>query len=136
MKDRFFLDTNILIYSYSNSELEKQLIARRIITENLTVISTQVLQELCNVVTRKFKFSYEQAEQCIRECSLNNKVYINSDNTILGACRIANVYGFSFYDSIIISAAIESECSILFSEDLHHGQNIENVLTILNPFKV
>ena len=68
------------------------------------------------MVTRKFKFSYEQTEQCIRECSLNNKVYINSEKTILGACRIANAYRFPFYDSIIISAAIESECSILFSE--------------------
>lgn len=130
------MDTNILIYSYSNSELEKRLIERRIITENFTFISTQVLQELCNVVTRKFKFSYEQTEQCIWECSVNNKVYINSEKTILGACRIANAYRFSFYDSIIISAAIESECSILFSEDLHHGQNIEDVLTIINPFKV
>jgi len=57
MNDKVFLDTNILVYSYSNSEIDKQQIARKIITDSHSVISTQVLQELCNIVTKKFKFS-------------------------------------------------------------------------------
>jgi len=68
MNDNIFLDTNILVYSYSNNELEKQRIARKIIENNNTFISTQVLQELTNTVTRKLRFSYTDASNAIREC--------------------------------------------------------------------
>jgi predicted nucleic acid-binding protein len=65
MSDKVFLDNNNLVYSYSNSELIKQEIARKIIVESNSFISTQVLQELCNIVTRKFKFSYDEAKQLL-----------------------------------------------------------------------
>ena len=61
MNDRVFLDSNILVYSYSVTEIDKQVIARKLVEGTYSFISTQVLQELCNIVTRKFKFSYEQA---------------------------------------------------------------------------
>ena len=99
MNGNVFLDTNILVYSYSSSEITKQAIARKIITDSNSFISTQVLQELCNIVTRKFMFSYKQASIAIKECCQNNNLYINSDDTILKACQIADQYKFSFYDS-------------------------------------
>jgi predicted nucleic acid-binding protein len=135
MSDKVFLDSNILVYSYSNTEIDKQIIARKLISENSTYISTQVLQELCNVVTRKFKFNYTIASAVIEECSQNNNLHINTDVTIIQACKIADLYGFSFYDSLIIAAAIECGCLILYSEDLHDGQLIEGKLTVKNPFK-
>ncbi|QJD97732.1 PIN domain-containing protein [Mucilaginibacter robiniae] len=135
MNDRVFLDSNILVYTYSSTEPEKQAIARQLVIKNNSFISTQVLQELCNIVTRKFKFSYPVAIQAIEECSANNDVHVNSGNTVLQACRVADRYGFSFYDSLIIAAAIESNCSILYSEDMRDGQLIEGVITIKNPFK-
>jgi predicted nucleic acid-binding protein len=134
MSDNVFLDSNVLVYSYSNSELDKQLIARKLIAESNSFISTQVLQELCNIVTRKFKFSYEQAITVINESFRNNNLHTNTELTIIQACRLADRYGFSFYDSMIISAAIECNCSILFSEDLHDGQTISGSLLIKNPF--
>lgn len=134
MNDNVFLDSNILVYSYSNSEIDKQNIARKLITENNSFISTQVLQELCNIVTRKFKFSYKQAAIAIEECCQNNKLHINTQNTILQACQIADRYGFSFYDSLIITAAIESNCTVLYSEDLQDGQVIDGKLRVKNPF--
>jgi len=135
MNDRIFLDSNILVYTYSSTETEKQAIARQLIIENNTFISTQVLQELCNIVTRKFKFSYAVAIRAIEECSLNNEVHVNTGITVVQACRIADRYGFSFYDSLIVASAIESNCSILYSEDMHDGQIIEESLTIINPFR-
>lgn len=134
MNDNVFLDSNILVYSYSNSEIDKQDIARKLITENNSFISTQVLQELCNIVTRKFKFSYKQAAIAIEECCQNNKLHTNTQNTILQACQIADRYGFSFYDSLIITAAIESNCTVLYSEDLQDGQVIDGKLRVKNPF--
>ena len=134
MNGKVFLDSNILIYGYSNSESDKQTIARRLIAESYSVISTQVLQELTNTVTRKFKFSYKDAETAIQECCRNNTLHINTEDTILQACRIASQYSFSFYDSLIVSAALESNCATLYSEDMHHHQTIDARLTIINPF--
>ena len=59
---------------------------------------------------------------------------MNSEKTIFEACHLAARYQFSFYDSLILSAALECECSILYSEDMSHGQVIEKKLTITNPF--
>jgi predicted nucleic acid-binding protein len=135
MIDNVFLDSNILVYSYSNSEIQKQAIARQLIADSNSLISTQVLQELCNIVTRKFKFSYEQAAIAIKESCQNNSLHINTEDTVLQACQIAGRYGFSFFDSMIVSAAIESGCVILYSEDMQDGQIIEGKLTVKNPFK-
>jgi predicted nucleic acid-binding protein len=132
--DKVFLDTNILVYSYSNNELHKQKIARKLITETNSFISTQVLQEFCNTLTKKFGFSFEDGAKAISECSSNSFLHINTDETILKSCKIAHRYKFSFYDSLIIAAAIECGCTILYSEDLKHQQIINKSITIVNPF--
>ena len=135
MKDNIFIDTNVLVYTYSISELSKQTIARKLIEQNISFISTQVLQELVNTITRKFKYSFTDAVLAVNECKINNKVHVNSISTILSACDIAREYKFSFYDSLIIAAALESGCTQLYSEDMHNGLVIKNTLTIINPFK-
>ncbi len=134
MSGRVFLDTNILVYSYSVSEKDKQLTARKLISETDSHISTQVLTELTNTLTRKFKLSLDEALKAIKECCTNNHVFVNDPETIKGAIKIADKYRFSFYDSLIISAALESDCKVLYSEDLHNGQIIEKKLKIQNPF--
>ncbi len=136
MNDNVFLDSNILVYSYSSSEPNKLKIAREIIEDNNSFISTQVLQELCSILTRKFKFPYTQAISALEECRQNNNLHINDEKTIILACSIAERYGFSFYDSLIIASALESDCTTLYTEDLHDGQIIEGVLIIRNPFSV
>lgn len=132
--DRVFLDTNVLVYSYSATEIDKQQTARKLVSEYNSYISSQVLQELCNIVTRKFNFSYPAALVAINESLQNNNFFVNTEHTIIQACKIAERYSFSFYDSMIISAALECECSVLYSEDLQHNQKIEE-LTIINPFR-
>jgi len=61
-------------------------------------------------------------------------LHINEVGTIVNACDIALKYHFSFYDSLIIAAALESGCSTLYTEDMHNGQVIEDRLKIVNPF--
>lgn len=123
-----------MVYSYSVVELAKQAIARKLITDNNSFISTQVLQEIANTVTKKFKFSYADAKLAIYECCQNNNLYTNNNNTILKACEVAERYGFSFYDSLIIASALEVGYAILYSEDMNNKQIIFNSLTIINPF--
>ena len=135
MRDRIFLDTNILVYGYSNSEREKHLVARNLISENNSFVSTQVLQELTNTLTRKFKLSYADAINAIEESCQNNNLYINISPTLIKACLIADEYRYSFYDSLIISSALLCDCSVLYSEDMKDNQVIDGVLKISNPFK-
>ena len=122
------------MYSYSHTEPNKQKIARKLISETASIISTQVIQELCNIITKKFKFSHKQALVVIEESCQNNFLHINTQKTISSACEIAERYSFSFYDSLILAAALEAHCTILYSEDLQHNQKINNQLTIINPF--
>jgi predicted nucleic acid-binding protein len=71
----------------------------------------------------------------LTESVKNNFLQINNSQTILDACRISERYDFSFYDSLIISAALECECTILYSEDMSNGQVIDKLLKIENPFQ-
>ena len=134
MNGKIFLDTNIVVYSYSNNEAIKQGIARGLITDCDSYVSTQVLQELTNTVTKKLGFDYAAAIDAINECTQNNKLHVNTHTTILKACDVAQQYRFSFYDSLIIAAALECNCTTLYSEDLHNSQIIDGKLKIVNPF--
>jgi predicted nucleic acid-binding protein len=129
MNDSVFLDTNILVYTYSDTEIEKQAMARKLVLGNFSFVSTQVLQELANTLNRKFKKPWSEITVAVKE------VHTNSEATILQACKIADRYKFSFYDSLVIAAALECNCSKLYSEDLNHLQRIEGKITIINPFR-
>lgn len=131
---KVFLDTNLLIYAHTNVDVAKQQKIQHIITTENTVISTQVFKEAANVLFKKFKFDWQDIQKVLQEIEQNNEVHTNTFATIQWACRIADRYGFSFYDSLIVAAALEEGCSVLYSEDLQHGQLIEQALTVKNPF--
>jgi len=135
MSDNIFLDTNIMVYAHTDVDVTKQFVAQKLIADNTSFISNQVLQELANTLNRKFKHTWNDVAKVLREAIGNNNVHNNTENTTLQACQIADRYGFSFYDSLIISAAIDCNCTILFSEDLHDSQVIDKKITVKNPFK-
>lgn len=134
MNERVFVDSNILIYSYSSSEVKKRNAARAVVSDNESFISTQVLQELCNILLKKFGYGQSEAKTAIEENCKNSLLFTNRRETVLRACDIAARYKYSFYDSLIVSAALQCECSILFTEDMQDGQMIEGRLLIKNPF--
>ena len=135
MNDRIFIDSNILIYTIDDAELQKQTTANSIV-ENLAekggVISTQVLQEFYNVAVKKLKLPKEYVKELIEPLADCFTVHKNSVADILRAIDISIKTKFSFWDSLIISAAISENCNRLYSEDLNHGQIVDNIL-ILNP---
>jgi predicted nucleic acid-binding protein len=136
MSDNYFIDTNILIYCYTEDEPVKNQKALDITNQVETFISTQVLTELSNTLRKKFKLPWKDIELVLSEVGSDFNVYVNKPVTIKKACFIAEKYQYSFYDSLIISAALSCNCSILYSEDLQDKQVIENKLTILNPFNI
>ncbi len=89
---------------------------------------------MCNVLIKKFDFDEISISRTLLELQENFIVNINKINTINHALQIHFKYQYSYYDSLIIAAALDSNCTILYSEDLKHNQIIENTLTILNPF--
>lgn len=138
MSDKVFLDTNILIYSYSQDEKKKQKIALDIIdkySQNI-MISTQVINELANVLFKKFKIDAATIKETMIELDSVFNIEPFDIVTQIKAVEIKEKYKLQFYDSLILATALENRCTILFSEDMQDGQLIENTLTIVNPFKV
>ncbi len=134
MKDKPFIDTNILIYCFSATEPEKRVSALEVFNYGYVTVSTQVLQEFANVLFKKFNVEWTKIVSVINEITDKVALYINDDYTIIKACKIAEKYGYSFYDSLIIASALTSGSNILFTEDMQHNQTIESSLRIINPF--
>ncbi len=132
--NKYFIDTNVLIYAYSNDEPEKNEKANEVIFTDNTLISLQVINEFSNTCLRKLKITPQKIISSLEEISNIIKVTAFTHSTQIKALQLINKYNFSYYDSLIIATAIENACTILYSEDMQHKQKIENQLTILNPF--
>jgi len=138
MKDKIFLDTNIIVYAHDRSSGDKHANAREIMDylwENRKgVISVQVLQEFFVCVTKKiFKpLPIKNARDILEYLSTWN-VVANDKHITLKAIDIQERYQISFWDSLIIQAAIQGQARIVLSEDLPGGQVVKD-LKILNPF--
>ncbi len=138
MKDKIFLDTNIIVYAHDRSSGDKHADAREIMDylwENRKgVISVQVLQEFFVCVTKKISkpLPIKNARDILDYLSTWD-VVANDKHIILKAIDIQERYQFSFWDSLIIQAAIQGQARIVLSEDLPGGQVVKD-LKILNPF--
>jgi len=138
MKDKYFLDTNIFAYSFDSNEPEKRIIARKLIQnalrEQIGYISSQVIQEFLNV-SRKFDpplVPQDRVKYLNTVLAPLCEIYASID-LYRKTIETSERWKYSFYDSLMVTAAINADCSILYSEDLQHGQIIQD-LTIINPF--
>ncbi len=134
MSDKVFIDSNLLIYSVS-TEMSKRIAVESLFQKNYEfVISIQVVNEFSNVCFKKNLLSTTDLEKLVNGFFAFFKVSPIEASTILLAYSIKSRYGFSYYDALIVATALESKCTLLFSEDLQHNQLIENILQIKNPF--
>jgi predicted nucleic acid-binding protein len=137
MSDKFFVDTNILVYAHDRGAGIKHERARSLI-ESLWnsgggVLSTQVLQELCVSLRRKtaHPLSIEQLRRLLQDY-MSWDLVINTAESILEALVIEHRYNISFWDALIIQAAGSSGATIVYSEDLADGQTY-GPLRVVNP---
>jgi predicted nucleic acid-binding protein len=141
MIDRFFLDTNIFVYSFDQSAPAKAQRAAHLIREALTtqkgVISYQVVQEFFNVALKRFSQPMQAAEavQYLSTVFRPLLAVHSSQALYADALQLHAQSGFSWYDSLIVSAAIQARCDLLFTEDLQHGQRF-GTLQVRNPFLI
>ncbi|HAH24674.1 MAG TPA: DNA-binding protein [Prolixibacteraceae bacterium] len=133
MSDKVTLDSNILIYAFADHDDFRKSIAKEIISK-CNIISLQAVNETACVLLRKFNFPKEQLEQVIQ--FLKEQFIISSltVNTLDQTITLSKKYNFSFWDGMMIAAALENHCSIIYTEDLNHNQLIEDRLRIINPF--
>ena len=134
MSGKTFLDTNVVVYLYSSDEPEKQAAALAFIEQGNPVVSTQVLSELANTLSRKFALPYDVVARAVSEVHDACTVIPVMPDTIAQALTLAQKYRYPYYDSLILAAALSAGCEMIATEDMQHGQIIEDVLKIYCPF--
>ncbi len=138
MNGRFFLDTNIFVYSFDRSAPAKARRATELIRQAATgkgIVSYQVVQEFFNVALRRFAvpMTVAEAEQYLATV-FRPLMAVHSSQALYGnALRFSERYRLPWYDALILAAASQAQCRVLYSEDLQHGQRFEDV-QIQNPF--
>lgn len=139
MNGRFFLDTNVFVYSFDRSATVKAQRARQLIRRAVAtrkgIISYQVVQEFFNVALRRFAqpMTAGEGEQYLG-IVFRPLLAIHSSQALYGeALQLSTKFSLSWYDSLIVAAALEGQCEILYSEDLQHGQQFGD-LRVDNPF--
>ena len=132
---KVMIDTNLWVYLYAKNPDNKYRKVRELIDNNFDsiIISTQILGELYNVLTKKKLIDQEAAKQIILENSLNFQVVEIDLIKVVTALDINSRYGYSYWDSLVIATALNYDCSIIYSEDMQHNQFIENKTRIVNP---
>ncbi len=138
-KDKYFIDTNLLVYLFSNKEPFKRATSQEIFKNaHVTgkgMISYQVIQEFCNVALKKF-----EKPLSIEDCKLFVNSFLFPICTVYPGNEIFNTAleikletYFSFYDSLILASAYTDNCKVIYSEDLNPGQKVRDMI-IVNPF--
>jgi len=136
IRDKVFIDTNIFVYAKSDvNDKHKQLSAKEMLVSlsNEVIISVQVLNEFYNVLS-KYNISDEVIQTAIISLLKYCKLKTVTLSTIKSCWNIKIKYKYHYYDCLIIASALENNCSVLYTEDMQHGQLIENKLKIINPF--
>lgn len=138
MNDKFFLDTNIFAYMFDARAAQKAEKARRLIKEAVStrkgVVSQQVVQEFFNLAFRKFQPAMTLAEaEDYLSTMFQPLLVVQSVQTYKEALQLHSRYRLPWYDSVIVAAARESGCEILYTEDFQHEQRFGE-LRVKNPF--
>jgi len=139
MSARFFLDTNIFVYSFDRSAAAKAkrstVLIRQAVATRKGIVSYQVVEEFFNVALRRFAqpMTVAEAEQYLGTVFRPLLAAHSSQALYSAALRLKDQHRLSWYDALIVAAAMEAQCSILYSEDLQHGQQFGD-LKVENPF--
>jgi predicted nucleic acid-binding protein len=128
-----FFDTNVIVYAFEQGARQQQAALNLLAGGGVT--SVQVLNEFASVARRKLGFRWPEIEEAVAGiCELLPNPAPLGLQTHVRAVQIAARFDFSIYDGLIVAAAIESGCGVLYTEDMQHGQKIE-LVTVRNPFQ-
>ncbi len=135
---RAFFDTNVLVYLFDGDAPDKRAVARSLLRREAdagrATLSTQVLQEFFVTVTRKLAVpvGHAQAERAVRSLAELSVVQIDVGLMLVGI-ELTRRLQISLWAALIVGAALQSGSTVLYTEDLQHGQRIDG-LTVADPF--
>src|SRR5213080_455550 len=139
MSARSFFDTNVLVYADDKAAPAKQRRALDLVAEHRRagtgVVSLQVLQEYFVTVTRKLHVEARIARRKVELLAEFDVAAPEMADIVVAAIDLHRLHGFSFWDALVVRAAKQAGCSVLFSEDLQQQREIDGV-RIVNPFRV
>ena len=133
MSAKCFVDSNIWLYAFMDSNSDKRTNALQLIERTNVVLSTQVINEVCCNLLRKADYSEAEIQQTISNFQARYPILNVTADIIRHASPLREAYSFSYWDSLIITTALNADCVVVYSEDMQNGLQIDN-LTIINPF--
>jgi len=128
-----FLDSNVVLYALGDDE-RKRAIAGKLLASQST-ISTQVINECSHVLRRKQQLAPEEVARHMEDVVQLSRLVDVGMPQIRQAWAIAGRYRYGHYDSLILATALAAGCSILYTEDMQHGQVIDGRLSLVDPFR-
>jgi predicted nucleic acid-binding protein len=135
-KSFVFIDTNIWLYAFLDTgETEKSARARELFRKSETMLSTQVVNEVCVNLIKKAGFSEEQIAKLIQSFYEKYPIVEMDEDILLTASQLRQEYGFSYWDSLVVSCALAVNAETLYSEDMQDGLIVRGELKIINPLK-
>jgi predicted nucleic acid-binding protein len=134
MSDKIFIDSNIFLYAFSTLDSKKQLRAKDIVLASNSVISAQVVNEVSSNLLKKLKLGEGHVNGFVMDCYERYAVVNFSKSLFLAATHLRQSHTVSYYDSLIVAAAIEANCDVLYSEDMAHNQLMGGSVRVVNPF--
>jgi predicted nucleic acid-binding protein len=127
-----FIDANVLLYLASADE--RKITRVEVILAQGGTISVQILNEIANVARRKMRMEWAETIAFVERFRLLLTVAPLTEQIHEDGLRLAERYRLSVYDGMVVAAALQTGCSVLLSEDMHHGLKVEGRLEIRNPF--
>ena len=132
-----FVDTNIWLYAFiSGPDAAKSDLARQLLrdSEETLVVSSQVINEVCVNPLKKAHVPETEIRELVRSFYRKYPVVLLDQEVEIGASELRERFSLSFWDSLILSAAVHGDATVLYSEDLQAGLQVDGRLVVRNPF--
>lgn len=130
-----FIDSNVWLYVFIEDQGEdKAEEAKTLIQESDPAVSTQIINEVCVNLTSQTDLTEEEIRELITSFHRRYPVFALTERAMSQASELRERYSFSFWDSMIVSSALEAGVKTLYSEDMQDGLKVEERLSIVNPF--
>src|SRR6266536_601238 len=128
-----FIDTNVWLYAFIQAQNhDKTATAKTIIESSRIVLSSQVVNEVCVNLINKAHFDEVSIRNLVESFYNRYHVALVTQPTLLRASQLRYRHSFSYWDSLIVAAALAEGTTILYSEDMHSGLTVDNSLQIIN----
>jgi predicted nucleic acid-binding protein len=133
--ERCFVDTNVWLYAFiRGQDASKTGQAATLLQNRDIVVSVQVINEVCINLLKKAAIDEAAIRQLITSFFIKYRVVPLDEPVLAGASELRERYSLSFWDGLIVAAALASGAEVLYTEDLQHGLLVENRLRVVNPF--